>query len=326
MKKNIAIIAGGNSSEAVISFKSAKQVSAWLDPNLYQIYIIHLKGKEWILKSDLLSDIPVDKDDFSVTVNELKITFDCALIAIHGNPGEDGHLQAYFEMLDIPYTTCGLLASALTFNKYVCKVFLKQFGIETAKALLVKKTDKPDFAKIAEELKLPLFVKPNKNGSSFGVSKVNEVKELKAAFDLAFTEDDEVIVEEFIKGIEVTNGVLKTSLKEIVFPITEIVSENEYFDYEAKYQGKSKEITPARISAKVEEKCKELSSRIYDLIPCKGIVRIDYIIANDIPYLLEINTTPGMSEESIIPKQVKVAGLNMREVLGWVIEEACKKN
>jgi len=322
MKKNIALIAGGNFSESEISFKSAKQMSNWLDSNKYNVYIVNIVGTEWVLKSDLFFDIPVNKNDFTVTVNHYTIKFDCALIAIHGNPGEDGHLQAYFEMIGIPYTTCGLLASALTFNKYMCKMYVKQFGVPSAKALLFKKGTNVDPQIVEKELGWPAFVKPNKHGSSFGVTKVKEASKIKPAVDNALHEDDEGIIEEFLSGTEVTCGLLKTRNKTITLPVTEIVPKTEYFDYDAKYKNLSEEITPARLSPELTKQIQELTSLVYDVLNCKGIIRVDFIIKDDKPYMLEVNTVPGMSEQSIIPQQVRVAGYTMPDILNIVLDEA----
>ncbi|MDP4273253.1 MAG: D-alanine--D-alanine ligase [Bacteroidota bacterium] len=327
MKKNIAIIAGGNSAESVISLKSAEQLSTQIDKDLYQTYIIYIKGTDWKAKGEDFEGVQVNKNDFSIEINGQKITFDCALMAIHGNPGEDGHLQGYFDMMELPYTSCDMLTSALTFDKYVCKNYLRQFGICTANAILVRKgQNQVNPEDVVKELHLPLFVKPNKNGSSVGVTKVKVAEQIIPAIEKAFVDDDEVIIEEFIEGTEITCGLIKAQNKKLIFPITEIVSKNEFFDYEAKYQnGFSQEITPARIDQKVEEDCKNIASEIYDVLNCKGIVRVDYIFSKDKLYFLEINTVPGMSESSIVPKQIRTAGMTMKEVLTLLIEDSISR-
>ena len=240
-------------------------------------------------------------------------------------PGENGLLQSYFELMRIPYNTCGVLSSALTFNKYACKTFLSAFGIKSAKGVLVRKHESYNEQSIVGQLGLPCFVKPNNSGSSCGVSKVKEQKDLKMALENSFCEDQEVLIEEFLQGVEITNGVARIGDEKIVFPITEIVSKNEFFDYQAKYtSGMTQEITPARISKDLEEKCKALSSKIYDLLDCRGIVRIDYIIRDQELYLLEVNTTPGMSQASIIPQQIKAMGMSVTEVYTKIIQTGLK--
>ena len=327
MKKNIAIVAGGDSSEDVISFQSAKQIHKWIDKELYNVYTIHVKGTEWKLYSEPHKGLKINKDDFSITLNDKKIKFDCALIAIHGTPGENGILQAYFELLDIPYTTSGVLSSALSFNKFTCKTYLKNFHILSAKTILLKKNEKIEPERIVDLLSPPYFVKPNQGGSSFGISKINTPDKLIEAVNQAFKEDDEVLIEEFIDGIEITCGIVKVNDKEIIFPLTEIVSKNEFFDYEAKYTpGMADEITPARISKKLAEKCRKLSSLIYNKLNCRGIVRIDYILNNNKFYFLEINSVPGMTENSLVPKQMRVMGLSIKELFTQIIENAINQD
>ena len=323
MKKNIAIVAGGDSSESVISLQSAKQISDNIDGNKFNVFTIYVKGSNWVYKSENNKDIKINKDDFSFSINNKKTTFDCVLIAIHGTPGENGILQAYFDILKIPYTTAGQLNTALTFDKYVCKTFLKDIDLLMAKAVFLRKNDEINPDKIVEKVGLPCFVKPNNGGSSFGISKVYEKKDIIGAVNKAFNEDDGVIIEEFIEGTEISCGLLKTFKNEYTFPLTEIVSENDFFDYEAKYtNGMADEITPARISKKIEEECKQLSMKIYKFLNCKGIVRIDYIINNNQLYFLEINTVPGMSENSIVPKQIRAMGLSISDIFTEVIEDA----
>lgn len=327
MKKNIAIVAGGDSSEYVISIGSAEMIATWLDQSKYNIYTIIVRGGEWILKSDNVCDLIVNKDDFSFTYNNQKTKFDCALIIIHGTPGENGLLQGYFDTLKIPYTTPSTLASALTFNKIFSKNYLKAFNINQAKFVTLKKGNIIDADQIISETGLPCFVKPNCGGSSFGISKVKEKQELAKALEIAFKEDSEVLIEEFIEGTELTCGLIKTQNEEIIFPPTEIVSKNEFFDYEAKYtKGMADEITPARISKELTEEIQKLSSQIYDIFQLNGIVRIDYIYSKNKLYFMEVNTVPGMSEASIVPQQVAAMGLNMKDILTLSIEDAIERN
>lgn len=321
-KLNIAILAGGNSSEAEISLRGAAQIEGWLDPTKYNPFIILVKGTDWTLKHAEAGDVPVCKDDFSATIGGKKLKFDCALMAIHGNPGENGLLQGYLEMMKIPHTTCGTMSSSVTFHKYVCKELVKETGVKMAKGILLRKGQNVDVEGIVKELGLPIFVKPNASGSSYGVTKVKQVQDLLPAIKLALTEDNSVLVEEFIQGREFSSGVFKTAGKEILMPVTEIIPLTEFFDYDAKYNHKSNEVTPADIPQQLMETMQHLSSKIYDRLFCKGIVRVDYIVHNNEPYFLEINTVPGMSAASIIPQQVKAMGGNMRDMFTMVIEDA----
>ena len=326
MKQKIAIVAGGNSSEYQISINSARELSSSLDKTKYNSYTVVVKGSEWtVLSSD--KKYLIDKNDFSFEINGSRIQFDCVLMAIHGTPGEDGKLQSYFDLLKIPYTCSNVFTSALTFNKYACKNFLKEFGVKTAKSLLLRKEEAFNLEDILHKLQLPCFVKPNNSGSSFGISKVNDKEELQTAIFNAFAEDEEVIIEEYVKGTEVSCGLFKIKSEMITFPLTEIVSENDFFDYEAKYtKGKAEEITPARIPDDLRQKCMDLSEHIYLKLACSGLVRIDYIITKNTPYFLEINTVPGMSKESIVPRQIKVFGSNMGDILDLVIQDALNRN
>jgi D-alanine-D-alanine ligase len=319
--KTIAIVAGGDSSEYEISVKSAYEVSKALSSR-YNVYIIMIRGINWYWEDKKGRYHNVDKNDFSLITDDLKIRFDAVFIAIHGSPGENGLLQGYFDILQIPYSSCNAFCSTLTFNKQACKMFLKEYSIPMADAILVRKADKIDAAKIVSRIGLPCFVKPNDSGSSFGVTKVKEKGKLKSAVEKAFIESDEVMIEAFMNGREVACGVLKTRNKTLILPVTEIISKNEFFDFEAKYTpGKSDEVTPADIPRSMSDTIRELSSRIYDLLGCKGIVRVDFIIVNDNPYFLEINTVPGMTAESIIPKQAKAAGLVPGDLYSMVIED-----
>lgn len=324
-KLNIAILAGGNSSEANISLKSAAQIAGWLNPNKYNAYTIFIKGTTWLLKHPNLGEINVSKDDFSVLINGEKLKFDCALIAIHGTPGENGLLQGYLDMMNIPYTTGGVMNSSVTFNKYYCKELVKDTGVNLAKGILLHRGQKFDTKEIIDCLGLPIFVKPNESGSSYGVSKVKFADDLILAIENAFKEDKTIILEEFIAGREFSSGVFKSKEKEILMPVTEIISMNEFFDYEAKYQNKSKEVTPAEIPDSLMKKMQDLSSKIYDRLDCHGIVRVDYIVDIDKVYFLEINTVPGMSEASIIPQQVRAMGGNMSDMFTLVIEDAVSR-
>lgn len=322
MKKNIAIVGGGNSSEWVISVQSAEMLAQEFKNSDYNCFVVQIRGLEWNVIFENDKKVEIDKNDFSFLLNSKKVKFDCALIAIHGTPGEDGKLQAYFELIGLPYTTCGVLASSLTFNKNACKLYLKSFGILSAKALLLKKNERINVTDIEKELKFPCFVKPNESGSSFGISKIDNSNELEKAVKQAQTEGEDVIIEEFIQGTEVTCGLVKTKSKTLIFPVTEIVSKKDFFDYEAKYTpGLSEEITPARITNDMAEKVKLASSEIYDAIACRGIVRIDYIISENDLYFLEVNTVPGMSPNSIVPKQIREFGMKITEVYNIIFKE-----
>ncbi|MRT94850.1 D-alanine--D-alanine ligase [Ancylomarina sp. 16SWW S1-10-2] len=321
MKRNIVIIAGGDSAEFEISLQTSKHIFNTLDKNLYQVYIAVFKGQDWKVNLDD-KEYNIDKNDFSVVISNQKIKFDFAYIAIHGTPGENGILQGYLSIMNIPHSTCDVLSSSLSFNKHACNSYLKALGYQFATSILIKKNETFDCNAIKNKVGLPCFVKPNADGSSFGISKVSEFKDLESAILKAFKEGNEVIIEEFISGLEVTCGLVKTRKEEIVFPITEVVSKNDFFDYEAKYDPKmAEEITPARISPELTLEIQNLSSDIYDALKCKGIVRIDYIIKDGKPYMLEANTIPGMTSNSFIPKQVKAMGRELSDILTLVIED-----
>ena len=321
MKKNIAIIAGGDSSENVVSMKSAEGLYSFIDRGKYNTYIVTIKDKEWFVHLPNGEESEIDKNDFSFVEDYTVKYFHFAYITIHGTPGEDGKLQGYFDLIGIPYSTCGTLASALTFNKYVCNNYLKSFGVNISPSMRILPGEQVNADKIINELGLPVFVKPNVGGSSFGVSKVKKIEELTPAIEKAFKEGNEVMIEKFMQGTEITCGCYKTKKKSVIFPITEIVSENEFFDYDAKYNNQVKEITPARLSEKLTKEVQSLTSKIYDIINAKGIIRIDYIITErDVINLLEINTTPGMTTTSFIPQQVAAAGMNISEVMNDIIE------
>lgn len=321
MKRNIAIVWGGYSSEVVVSAKSMAGVYSFLDKEKYNIYKVKIVKEGWTVEID--GEIyPVDKNDFTFLCprQKEKVQFDFAFIIIHGSPGEDGHLQAYFDMLDIPYSTCGMMASSLTMNKFVCNNFLKNFGIRVANSLYLNKDSKYSIDDITDKLGLPMFVKPNTGGSSFATTKVKARDQIQKAIDMAFGETPDVIIESFIEGREVTCGCYKVKGKEVVFPLTEVVTSNDFFDYNAKYEGQVEEITPARIAKDMTDEIQRLTRKIYDLVGAKGIIRVDFIISGDIPYLLEVNTVPGMTQTSFIPQQVAAAELNITEVLTEIIE------
>jgi len=327
MKKDIAIIAGGNSSEYVISLNSAEQIANLIDKDKYNVFTVLVKGTEWVVKSENFCDVIVNKDDFSFKLNNQITNFDCALILIHGTPGEDGKLQGYFDTLNIPYTTASTLSSALTFNKIFSKNYIKSFDIPLAKFVTVKKGDIIDADKIIDITGLPCFVKPNCGGSSFGISKVKEKGKLSEALEEAYKEDNEVIIEEFLDGQELTCGLLKTKDKTLILPPTEIVSKNEFFDYEAKYtDGMAEEITPAQISDELTKEIQNLSSQIYDIFQLNGIVRIDYIYSKNKLFFIEVNTVPGMSAASIVPQQIEAAGIDPKDIFTLIIEDSINRN
>lgn len=325
-KKNIAVLTGGNSSEFFISLKSAENVANEINKKKYNVYVVQIKGKEWTLINDLNCGLILHKNDFSFTDRGQKETFDLVIPVIHGTPGEDGLLQAYFDMLNIPYVGSGVLASSLTFNKYYCNTFLRNFNsVNIAKSSLIRAGQKIDTEIIILELGLPCFVKPNAGGSSFGVSKVKKEEDLLLAIENALKESDEVIIEEFIKGDEIQCGVFKTKEKEYKLPLVEIVPEREFFDYKAKYENLSQEIIPARISRELTVKCQNLTSELYDALNCKGIVRMDFILKDGEYWFLEANTIPGMTDESLVPQMIKKAGITVAEVMDLLIEDALNK-
>ena len=319
MKKNIAIIWGGYSSEKVVSEMSAAGICSFIDKERYNIYRVMIGRDVWEVDYKG-TGIPLNKNDFSFIADKQHILFDFAYITIHGTPGEDGTLQGYLDMLGIPYSNCGVLASALTFNKFACNNFLKSFGIETANSLILRKDDPFHTGEIISQLGLPLFVKPNVGGSSFATTKVKESAQLESAIEEAFREAAEVIIECFISGTEVTCGCFETRKGFTILPLTEVVSSNEFFDYNAKYHGEVEEITPARIPGEITLSIQQETAHIYRLLGARGIVRADYILSDNRPVLLEVNTTPGMTPTSFIPQQVAAAGMNMRDVLTDIIE------
>jgi D-alanine-D-alanine ligase len=318
--KTIAIAAGGDSSEFDISVKSAKEVGKMLSSE-YIAYIIVIRGINWYWEDPKGRFHNIDKNDFSLVIDDRRIRFDGVFIAIHGTPGENGLLQGYFDMMSIPYTSCDAFCSALTFNKQACKLFLKEYGITMANAVMIRKGDHMDLSGWVKQLGLPCFVKPNDSGSSFGVTKVKRADELENAIRNAFKESDEVLIEAFMNGREVACGVVKTKERTIVLPVTEIISKNEFFDYEAKYTpGKSDEITPADFPPAITNEIQRISSLIYEILGCRGIVRVDFIVIGDIPHFIEINTVPGMTKESLVPKQAAAAGISLEELYSLSVE------
>jgi D-alanine-D-alanine ligase len=314
MKQNIAIIAGGDSGEYEVSVKSAEVVRKHLDESLFNLYLIHMRGGHWCYDDEHGIRHAVSREDFSLALSAGKVTFDAVFIAIHGTPGEDGKLQGYFDLCGLPYTSCGQAASALTFNKYFCNNYVRSFGLNVAASIVLHRGDPVDMAGILATLELPVFVKPNKGGSSVGASKVKVENGLLPAIEMAFREDDQVMIEEFIPGREISCGVVKVKGELRTLPLTEIISKNEFFDYEAKYQGKSEEVTPAEIKDAIAERIRETSLFLYKVLDCKGIVRVDYILNGDDIHFLEVNTVPGFSEASIIPQQALKAGISLREL------------
>ena len=318
--KNIAIIAGGNSSEYEVSIKSGKNIYAEVDETKYNKYLVILRGRDWHVEIGE-EKYPVDRNDFSFTRNGEKILFDFAYITIHGVPGENGLLQGYLDMMGVPYGCCNVLASALTFDKHTCNTYLKSYGVNVADSVMLIRGMTYDVNEIINEVGLPCFVKPNAEGSSFGVTKVKEAAQLEDALKKAFALCQEVLIETFIDGTELTCGVVKAGDMDIAMPIAEVIPKNEFFDFEAKYDPtKSDEIIPARISPELTNRIKTLSSMIYDILRCEGIIRVDYIVRDDEIFMLEVNTTPGMTSNSFVPKMVRAMGGTLREVLTKIID------
>jgi len=327
MKKNIALLLGGDSAEAAVSEQSAAQMLNFLDHALFEVFPITIRGTSWTYASKGTTT-EIDKNDFSISVEGRNIRFDGAVPMIHGAPGEDGLLPAYLDLMRVPYITCGVLASSLTFNKHACKTYLNNLGIHFPKGKLIRKGEKVNVSELFAVLGLPCFVKPNSGGSSFGVTKIKTDEELNSALNDAFAEDaQEVLVEEFIEGTEITCGIVKLGEKITVFPITEIVPKKDFFDVESKYTaGMAEEITPARISESLRSDCEIISTAIYKHLNCRGVIRIDYIVRNGILYFLEVNTVPGMSALSIIPQQIAAAGQSVKTLYTNLINEALDRN
>lgn len=326
MKRIIAIVAGGDSSEHDVSMRSAEGIYSFIDKDKYTLYIVELTKKKWEALLPDGSRAPIDKNDFSFSHDGQKVKPDFAYITIHGTPGENGILQGYFELLGIPYSTCDVLVSAMTFSKFTLNQYLKGFGVRVAESLLVNKRHGISDQDVIEKIGLPCFIKPNASGSSFGVTKVKTADQIQPALKEAFAESDDVMIEAFMDGIELANGCYKTKDKSVVLPITEVVSKNEFFDYNAKYKGEVTEITPARLSPELTNRVQKLTSAIYDILGCKGIVRVDYIITEGEKInMLEINTTPGMTATSFIPQQVRAAGIDIKDVMTDIIEDSFQK-
>lgn len=324
-KKIIALIYGGDSSEYEVSIKSGKHIAEHLDRERYLVYEVLMRGADWkVLYSEDKSYL-IDKADFSFVIPDesgiggRRVKFDKALIMIHGTPGENGLLQAYFEMIGMKFSTCSATVSAISFDKYACKCYLRDTGINLAREQFIRRGDSYNAYDIIARLGLPLFVKPNNGGSSFGVTKVKRLEDLNDAIESAFKEDESVLVEEYIQGREMTNGVYEYEGELVRLPVTEIISNNEFFDYEAKYLGASREICPAEISGELSDRVVEASHKIYRYLGCKGIVRVDYIVRGDEIFFLEINTVPGMTEMSLVPQQVRAAGMTIREFLNQLL-------
>lgn len=321
MKRTIAIVAGGDTSEYEVSLRSAQGIYSFIDKEKYTLYIVGMHGLDWHVQLPDGRTVPVDRNDFSFRLDGQQVKFDFAYITIHGTPGEDGRLQGYFDMLRIPYSCCGVLAAALTYDKFACNQYLRAFGVRIAESLLLRQGQTITDDEVVEKIGLPCFIKPSLGGSSFGVTKVKTREQIQPAIAKAFEEAQEVVVEAFMDGTELTCGCYKTKEKEVVFPITEVVSHNEYFDYKAKYNGESDEITPARIPDELADRVKKLTSAIYDILGAQGIIRVDYIVTEGSKInLLEVNTTPGMTATSFIPQQVRAAGLAIKDVMTDIIE------
>lgn len=321
MKRTIAIVAGGDTSEYEVSLRSAQGIYSFIDKEKYTLYIVGMHGLDWHVRLDDGRTLPVDRNDFSFQLDGQKVKFDFAYITIHGTPGEDGRLQGYFDMLRIPYSCCGVLAAALTYDKFACNQYLHAYGVRIAESFLLRQGQTITDDEVVEKIGLPCFIKPSLGGSSFGVTKVKTREQIQPAIAKAFDEAQEVVVEAFMDGTELTCGCYKTRDKSVVFPISEVVSHNEYFDYKAKYNGESDEITPARISDELADRVKKLTSAIYDILGAQGIIRVDYIVTEgDKINLLEVNTTPGMTATSFIPQQVRAAGLDIKDVMTDIIE------
>ena len=327
IKRNIAIVCGGDSSEHDVSMNSANGLYSFFDKERYNVYIVDVEGQNWHVNFEDGTTAPVDRNDFSFVKDGKAVVFDYAYITIHGTPGENGLMQGYFELIGVPYSTSGVLVEAMTFDKYVLNRYLSGYGINVARSLLLRRGEENKYSEeeIERIIGMPCFVKPAADGSSFGVSKVKNADQLAPALRVAFMESNEVMIESFLDGTEISIGCYKTKGKSVVFPATEVVTANEFFDYNAKYNGEVQEITPARISPDTAARVAEETSRIYDILRCNGIIRVDYIITkdehgNDKINMLEVNTTPGMTATSFIPQQVRAAGLDIKDVLTDIVE------
>lgn len=323
LKRNIAIVCGGDSSEHDVSLRSAQGLYSFFDKERYNVYIVDIKGQDWHVELPDGLTAKIDRNDFSFVVDGKATLFDYAYITIHGTPGENGILQGYFDLIGLPYSTSGVLVEAMTFDKFVLNQYLRGYGVSVAESLLIRQgyEELVNDDEIEERIGMPCFVKPAADGSSFGVSKVKCKDQLAPAIRKAMLESPEIMVEGFLEGTEISQGVYKTREKTVVLPATEVVTSNEFFDYDAKYNGQVQEITPARLSADVAERVAKITSHIYDILHCNGIIRIDYIISKEGKInMLEVNTTPGMTPTSFIPQQVRAAGLEMKDVLTDIVE------
>jgi D-alanine-D-alanine ligase len=322
MKHKIAIIAGGDSGEYEISIKSAAVVKKHLDNTKFEIFLIVIRGKDWYYKADDGTDFAVNKEDFTVSLPGRLLSFDGVFVAIHGTPGEDGRIQGYFDLLGLPYTSCDQVTSALTFDKFFCNHFVSSFGVNISKSIVLKKGEEVNENELLQRISLPFFVKPNRGGSSVGTSKVKIPEELLPALEKAFREDSLVLLEEHIPGRELSCGTITYNGEIRTLPITEILSKNEFFDYEAKYQGKSEEVTPANVSEEVARAINSTSVKLYKLLNCRGIVRFDYILNDKKLFFLEVNTVPGFSELSIVPQQALKAGISLQDLFSETMMNA----
>ena len=323
LKRNIAIVCGGDSSEHDVSLRSAQGLYSFFDKERYNVYIVDIKGQDWHVELPGGITARIDRNDFSFVEDGKAKWFDYAYITIHGTPGENGILQGYFDLIGIPYSTSGVLVEAMTFDKFVLNQYLRGYGVAVADSLLIRQGYEQLVSddEIEQRIGMPCFVKPAADGSSFGVSKVKNKDQLAPAIRKAMLESDEIMVEQFLDGTEISIGVYKTREKSVVLPATEVVTQNEFFDYDAKYNGQVQEITPARLSEDVTRRVREITSHIYDILHCNGIIRIDYIISKEGKiFMLEVNTTPGMTPTSFIPQQVRAAGLEMKDVLTDIVE------
>lgn len=331
LKRTVAIVCGGDSSEHDVSLRSAQGLYSFFDKERYDVYIVDVKGQDWHVDLGNGMTAPIDRNDFSFELDGKAVEFDYAYITIHGTPGENGLMQGYFDLIGLPYSTSGVLVEAMTFDKFVLNQYLRGYGVSVADSLLIRQgyEELVSDDEIEQRIGMPCFVKPAADGSSFGVSKVKDKDQLAPAIRKAMMESSDVMVEAFLEGTEISIGCYKTKEKSVVFPATEVVTSNEFFDYDAKYNGQVQEITPARLSDDTTERVRKITSHIYDILHCNGIIRIDYIIGKgmdaegntvDKISMLEINTTPGMTATSFIPQQVKAAGLNMKDVLTDIVE------
>ena len=327
LKRTIAIVCGGDSSEHDVSLRSAQGLFSFFDKERYNVYIVDVKGQDWHVELPDGTTAKIDRNDFSFIENGEARLFDYAYITIHGTPGENGLLQGYFDLIGLPYSTSGVLVEAMTFDKFVLNHYLRAYGVSVADSMLIRKgyEELVSDDEIEERIGMPCFVKPAADGSSFGVSKVKNKDQLAPAIRKAMMESPEIMVEALLEGTEITQGIYKTRDKQVIFPITEVVTSNEFFDYDAKYNGQVQEITPARLPQDVTDRVSQITSSIYDILHCNGIIRVDFIVSKEGKIsMLEVNTTPGMTATSFIPQQVRAAGLSMKDVLTDIVENQFK--